>query len=163
MLEPGLCGGTHGRPAAPSRHRDDPLEVPGVSYHAEDSAVGTAHSTGKDRTEGRSPHRTLLPDTVGSDHQKPTSLQGLATTATIDKPHRCRDLDGCLDADLVRDCWGDVNTPAARGVDGLTAQAYEAHLQANITAVVQRLTTHRSRATRVRRGSLPKEHGSERP
>jgi hypothetical protein len=51
-------------------------------------------------TEVRSPHRTLLPDTVGSDHQKPTSLQGRANTAKTDTQHRLRELDGCLAADL---------------------------------------------------------------
>ena len=50
-------------------------------------------------TEVRSPHRTLLPDTVGSDHQKPTFLQGRANNANTDTQHRCRDLYGCLEAD----------------------------------------------------------------
>ena len=52
-------------------------------------------------TEVRSPPRTLLPDTVGSDHQKPTALQGIANKAKTDQQHRFRDLYGCLDADLV--------------------------------------------------------------
>ena len=90
-------------------------------------------------TEVRSPHRTLLPDIVGSDHQKPTSLQGIANKAKTDKQHRLRDLYGCLDADLLLDCWGDLNKQAASGVDGLTAQAYAVNLQANITALAQRL------------------------
>jgi hypothetical protein len=55
---------------------------------------------GKDMTEGRSPHRTLLPDTVGSEDQKPTSLPGIANTAKTDKQPRCRDRYGCLKADL---------------------------------------------------------------
>jgi group II intron reverse transcriptase/maturase len=118
---------------------------------------------GKDMTEVRSPHRTLLPDTVGSDHQKPTSLQGLANKAKTDKQHRFRDLYGGLDADRLLACWRDLNKQAARGVDGLTAQAYEANLQANITALVQRLQTHRYRAKLVRRCYIPKENGSERP
>ncbi len=163
MREPGRCGGTHPRQAAPSRQRDDPLDAPGVSYHAEYSEVGKARHTGKDMTEVRSPHRTLLPDTGGSDHQKPTSLQGLANTAKIDTQHRLRDLYGCLHADLLLACWGDLNKQAARGVDGLTAQAYEVNLQANITALAQRLQGKRYRATRVRRCDIPKENGSERP
>jgi group II intron reverse transcriptase/maturase len=114
-------------------------------------------------TEVRRPHRPRLPATDGSDHQKPTSLQGRANKAKTDKPHRCRDLDGWLDADLFLAGWRDLNKPAARGVDGLTAQAYEANLQAHITAVVPRLKTKRSRATWVRRGYIPKENGSERP
>jgi len=118
---------------------------------------------GKDMTEGRSPHRTLRPDTVGSDHQQPTALQGIANKAKTDQQPRCRDLDGCLHADLLRDCWGDLNKQAASGVDGLTAHAYAVNLQANITALAQRLTGKRDRAKRVRRGDLPKENGAERP
>ena len=118
---------------------------------------------GKDVTEGRSPHRTLLPDTVGSDHQKPTSLQGIANKAKTDKQHRFRDLYGCLNADLLLDCWGDLNKQAASGVDGLTAQAYAVNLQANITALAQRLKGKRYRAKLVRRCYIPKENGAERP
>jgi RNA-directed DNA polymerase len=114
-------------------------------------------------TEVRSPHRQLLPDTVGSDHQKPTSLRGIANKAQTNKQHRFRDLYGCLDADLLLHCWHDLNKQAASGVDGLTAQAYEANLQANITALVQRRKTHRYRAKLVRRCYIPKENGSERP
>ena len=114
-------------------------------------------------TAGRRPPRTLLPDTVGSDHQQPTSLQGLANNAKTAKPHRVRDLDGGLDADLWLAGWRDLNQQAARGVDGLPAPAYEAKLQANITALVQRLNTHRDRANLVRRCSIPKENGVERP
>jgi RNA-directed DNA polymerase len=48
-------------------------------------------------------------------------------------------------------------------VDGLTAAAYQADVQANITALVQRLKTPRDRAKLVRRGDMPKANGSERP
>jgi group II intron reverse transcriptase/maturase len=114
-------------------------------------------------TEVRRPHRTLLPDTVGSEHQKPTSLQGIAHTAKTAKQHRVRDLDGCLDADLLLAGWRDLNKQAASGVDGLTAPASEANLQANITALVHRLKTPRYRAKLVRRCDIPKANGSERP
>jgi RNA-directed DNA polymerase len=118
---------------------------------------------GKDMTEVRRPHRTLLPDRVGSEDQKPTSLQGIANKATTDQPHRFRDLYGCLHADLLLDCWRDLNKQAASGVDGLTAAADQADLQANITALVQRLKTQRDRAKLVRRGYIPKANGAERP
>jgi RNA-directed DNA polymerase len=118
---------------------------------------------GKDMTEVRRPHRTLLPDTVGPDHQKPTALQGLANQAKTNKHHRFQDLDRWLDADLLLACWRDLNKQAASGVDGLTAQASAANLQANITALVQRLKTQRDRAKLVRRGYIPKENGAERP
>ena len=37
---------------------------------------------GKDLTEVRSPQRKLVPDTVGSDQGKPTSLRGIAMRAS---------------------------------------------------------------------------------
>ena len=51
-------------------------------------------------TEGRSPPRTLLPDPVGSEYQKPTARQGIANQAKTDQQHRFRELYGGLDADL---------------------------------------------------------------
>ena len=163
MLEPTLHGGTWDRQAEKSCHRDSPPETAGVSYHAEDSAVGKAHDTGKDVTAGRSPHRQRLPDTVGPDPHEPTSLRGRANTARADKPHRCRDLSRCLDAHLLRACGDDLHKAAARGVDHVTAEEYAANLQATIAAWAQRLKAHRSRATWVRRCDIPKAHGGERP
>jgi hypothetical protein len=104
-------------------------------------------------TEGRRPHRHLLPDTVGPEPQEPTSRRGIANTARADKPHRCRDRDRCLDANLLRACWEDLHKAAASGVDHVTAKAYAMHLQANMEALAQRLQTKRYRATLVRRGS----------
>ena len=143
--------------------RESPPYAHGVSYHAEYSEVGKAHYMGKDVTEVRSPHRTLLPDTVGSDSQKPTSLRGIANKARADKRHRCRDLYRCLDASLLRACWDDLNKDAASGVDNVTAEAYAAHLQANIEALAQRLKAKRYRAKLVRRCYIPKENGAQRP
>jgi RNA-directed DNA polymerase len=163
MLEPGRCGGTSARQAGTSRQRGGPLQAPGVSYQAEDSAAGKACHTGKAMTEVRRPHRTLLPDTVGSAPQQPTSLQGRAHTAQIAKPHRCRDLYRCLDTELLLACGQDLTTQAASGVAGLIAHASAVNFQANISAVAQRLQGQRSRATRVRRGDRPQENGAERP
>jgi RNA-directed DNA polymerase len=125
--------------------------------------VGKAHSKGKDVPEGRSPHRTLLPDTVGSQQQKPTSLQGIANKAHTNTQHRFRDLYRCLNAEMVLACWHDLNKEAASGVDNVTAEAYAVNLHANIDAWVQRLKAKRSRANLVRRWYSPKENGKERP
>ena len=114
-------------------------------------------------TEVRSPHRQLLPDTVGPEPQKPTSLRGRANKANADKQHRFRDLYRCLDAELLRNCWQDLNKEAASGVDHVTADAYAANLQGNIDAVVQRLKTKRYRTTLVRRCDMPNAYGTDRP
>jgi len=163
MLEPTLHGGTWDRQAEKSWHRESPPETDGVSSHAEYSEVGKAHDKGKDVTEGRSPHRPLLPDTVGPEHQKPTSLRGIAHKAQADKRHRFRDRYRGLEAELLLDGWQDLKKEAARGVDHGTADAYAANLQGNIEALVQRLQTKRYRAKLVRRGDIPKANGTERP
>jgi RNA-directed DNA polymerase len=144
-------------------HRESPPEADEASYHAEYSERGKATYMGKAVTEVRSPHRTLLPDPVGAEHQKPTSLRGRANKARVDKHHRFRDLYRCLDAELLLDCWHDLNKDAASGVDQMTAEAYEVNLQANIAALAQRLQAQRYRAKRVRRCDIPKANGQERP
>jgi group II intron reverse transcriptase/maturase len=118
---------------------------------------------GKDLTEGCSPHRKLAPDTVGSEARKPTSRRGIADKAKADKQHRFRDLSGCLNVELLLDCWGDLNKDAASGVDGVTWQAYAENLQANVKALVERLKKKRYRAKLIRRCYIPKGNGQERP
>ena len=114
-------------------------------------------------TEGRSPHRPLAPDTVGSDTRKPTFLRGIANKANADKRHRFRDLYRCLNVELLLDCWGDLNKDAASGMDGVTWHAYAEHLQANVEALVERLKQKRYRAKLIRRRYIPKGDGQERP
>jgi RNA-directed DNA polymerase len=114
-------------------------------------------------TEGRSPHRPLAPDTVGSDTRKPTFLRGIANKARADKRHRFRDLYRCLNVELLLDCWGDLNKDAASGGDGVTWHAYAEHLQANVEALVERLKQKRYRAKLICRRYIPKGDGQERP
>jgi len=104
-----------------------------------------------------------MPDTVGPDPHEPTSLRGIANKARADKRHRFRDLYRCLDANLLRTCWDDLNKAAASGVDHVTAEDYAANLQANIEALAQRLKAQRYRAKLVRRCYMPKANGKERP
>jgi hypothetical protein len=100
MLEPCAPLWHTSRQVEESCDRASPPQAEGVSYHAEDSAVGKAHDKGPDVTEGRSPHRPRLPDTVGPEPPKPTSLRGRANKANADKQHRLRDLARCVDAEL---------------------------------------------------------------
>ena len=116
---------------------------------------------GKDVTEGRSPHRTLAPDTVGPEARKPTSLRGIADKAKADKRHRFRDLYRCLNVELLLDCWGDLNKDAASGVDGVTWPAYAENLQANVEALVERLKQKRYRAKLIRRRTCRRETARE--
>ena len=107
--------------------------------------------------------RERPPDTVGSEARKPTSLRGIADKAKADKQHRFRDLYGCLNVELLLDCWSDLNKDAASGVDGVTWQGYAENLQANVEALVERLKKKRYRAKLIRRHYIPKGNGQERP
>jgi hypothetical protein len=163
MPEPERRGGTLVRQAEKYCKRESAPDASGESSHAEYSKRGKATYKGKDVTEGRSPHRTRAPDTVGSDTRKPTSLRGIANKAKADKRHRFRDLYRCLNVERLLDCWGDLNKDAASGVDGVTWQTYAEHLQANVEALVERLKQKRYRAKLIRRHYIPKGNGQERP
>jgi retron-type reverse transcriptase len=104
-----------------------------------------------------------MPDTVGSEYHESTSLRGIAKRARARKDHRFQDLYRCLDAELLRNCWRDLNKKAASGVDGVTAEAYEQNLDANLQHLVGRLKTKRYRAKLVRRCYIAKENGGRRP
>lgn len=104
-----------------------------------------------------------MPDSVGLEHHEPTSLRGIAKRARACKDHRFRDLNRLLDAELLFTCWDDLNRNAASGVDGMTAEAYEQDLIANLQDLAQRLKTKHYRAKLVRRCYIPKDNGGQRP
>ncbi len=93
----------------------------------------------------------------------PTSLQGRAQKAKSQKHSRFRTLYGMLNEDVLRDCWQAIRKEAAYGVDRVSAQEYEHNLEENIRHLVDRLRRKRSRATLVRRHSLPQGDGRVRP
>ena len=125
--------------------------------------MGKAHYKGKDLTEVRSAQRKLVPDNVGLDKYEQTSLRAIAIKAKARAKHRFQDLYRCLNAQLLMDCWQDLNKHAASGVDEVTAQAYEENLAANIQDLAKRLKDKRYRAKLVRRCYIPKENGKQRP
>lgn len=118
---------------------------------------------GKDLTEVRSPQRKLMPDRVGPEQHKQTSLRGIADKAKADRQHRFRDLYRELSAEFLLSCWRDLNKSAAAGVDGVTAEMYAKNLHANIQNLTERLKSKRYRTKLVRRRWIPKENGKERP
>jgi RNA-directed DNA polymerase len=118
---------------------------------------------GKDLTEVRSPQRKLMPDTVGLEQHKPTSLRGIAEKAKADKRHRFRDLYRELNAGFLHSCWRDLNKSAASGVDKVTADEYAKDLHNNIQNLAKRLKGKKYRTKLVRRCWIPKENGKERP
>ena len=89
----------------------------------------------------------------------PTSLQGLSEKAKSQAKYRCRHLDGRLNEERLKDCWRDLRTDAADGVDEVSAQAYERDLDDNIRHLVEQLKRQSYRAKLVRRHYIPTGDG----
>ncbi len=109
------------------------------------------------------PAKEIYAGHAGSDSRKPTSLQGIAIRAKACKRHRFRNLYGSLTVESLMVSWRHLNKRAASGVDKVTAEAYQEHLDANIADLAERLKTKRYRAKLVRRCYIPKEDGKQRP
>ncbi len=93
----------------------------------------------------------------------PTSLQGIAKKAQSQKRYRFRNLYGMLKEELLTESWREIKKSAASGVDQISAQDYEQHLEGNIRDLVERLKQKRYRAKLVKRHYLPKGKGKLRP
>jgi RNA-directed DNA polymerase len=100
-----------------------------------------------------------MPDSVGSEHHKPTSLRGIADKAKADTQHRFQNLYQHLDTELPVYSFHTLNKDAASGMDGVTWKAYEKNLHDNIDALVERLKSKTYRAKLVRRVFIPKGKG----
>jgi RNA-directed DNA polymerase len=93
----------------------------------------------------------------------PTFLQGIAKKAQEQPKHRFGNLYELLNEPFLKECWRDIRKEAASGVDRMSAQDYERHLDENIHNLVERLTRKQYRAKLVRRQYIPKGEGKLRP
>ena len=123
---------------------------------------GRAVHTGKGRTGRRSLHRQHGP-TRKDRPPRPPSLQGRAPKAARPQGDRFRTRDGLRDEACLKPCWRASRQAAASGVEQGSAQDDAPPLDAHLHGLVERLKPKRSRATRVRRPSLPTGDGTQRP
>ena len=68
-----------------------------------------------------------------------------------------------IDAQWLMEAYRRTRKSAAAGVDGVTAEQYEANLTGNLASLLDRFHTGRYRAPAVRRVHLPKPGGKTRP
>jgi RNA-directed DNA polymerase len=92
-----------------------------------------------------------------------TFLQGIAKKAREQPKHRFGNLYELLNEAYLRECWQDIRKDAAYGVDHVSAEAYEEHLEEHIRDLVERLKGKRYRAKLVKRRYIPKGNGQRRP
>ncbi len=93
----------------------------------------------------------------------PTSLQGISNRAVKDKAHRFGNLYGMLNEAYLKGCFYQLKKDAAPGIDRVGVHAYREDLDANISALVNRLKQKRYRARLVRRQYIPNAGGKLRP
>jgi group II intron reverse transcriptase/maturase len=72
-------------------------------------------------------------------------------------------LHNVIDLDWMREAYRRTRKDGATGIDGVTASAYEADLEANLVDLLARIKSGRYYAPPVRRVYIPKADGSRRP
>ena len=93
----------------------------------------------------------------------PPALQGRAQKAAHDTSYRLRHRFGLLTVASVRSGWPRLNKRAASGGDRRKARASGERRHDHVPSLVERVKTQCSRATLVRRHSIPQGHGALRP
>jgi RNA-directed DNA polymerase len=68
-----------------------------------------------------------------------------------------------IDFEWMREAYWLTRKDGATGIDGVTAQEYEANLEANLRDLRERIISGRYKAPPVRRAYIPKADGSQRP
>ena len=153
-----------GQAGKTAQRQEAPSGTPGVgSAH---SSQRQSHLDGTDTGEGadratQSAQATSTVRTTESDW--PTFLRAIAEKAYTHKHHRFGDLYRRLNRDVLRLSFFRLRKDAASGVDGVTFQEYERHLENNLADLEGRLKRKAYRARMVRRKYIPKGNGKLRP
>ena len=72
-------------------------------------------------------------------------------------------LNHVIDFEWMREAFIRTRKDGATGIDGVTAQDYEANLEANLRDLLERIKSGHYQAPPVRRTYIPKSDGSQRP
>ena len=158
------CRTNYARQAGTPRQRqevgaEDPQGV-GSAHSSQRQGASPEAGEGADRitppAQATSPVRMTAPDWQ-------TFLRAIAEKAQREPQHRFGGLYRYLNQDVLRLCFYQLRKDAASGVDGVSFQAYERTLEANLTDLVGRLKRKAYRAKLVRRKYIPKGPGKLRP
>ena len=98
-----------------------------------------------------------------TEQQMQTILTGIANRARLDSRHRFGGIYTLLNKEFLRWSFYHLNRKAVAGVDGVTWEAYEQDLDANLDALVDRLKRKAYRTRLVKRHHIPKGNGKTRP
>jgi RNA-directed DNA polymerase len=91
----------------------------------------------------------------------------MSTATAADMKPRMRrylfSLNHVIDFEWMREAYIRTRKDGATGIDGVTAQDYEANLETNLRDLLERIKSGRYKAPPVRRTYIPKVDGSQRP
>jgi RNA-directed DNA polymerase len=90
-----------------------------------------------------------------------TKLERVAKQAREAPDMAFRSLAHLIDIDWLREAYRRTRKDGARGVDGQSAQEYQANLEVNLGSLLERAKSGTYRAPPVRRVHIPKGSGSE--
>ncbi|WP_284694333.1 group II intron reverse transcriptase/maturase [Rhodoplanes serenus] len=92
-----------------------------------------------------------------------TKRQWIANMARANRDRAFSSLHHVIDMEWMGEAYGQVRKDGAPGIDGVTAETYEAQLEANLQDLLARIRSGRYVAPPVRRAYIPKADGSQRP
>jgi RNA-directed DNA polymerase len=90
-----------------------------------------------------------------------TRLQRVAELAREMAQQTLTTLAHHIDEDFLHEAYRKTRKDGAAGIDGLTAEAYETNLEANLKSLLARFKSGNYRAPAVRRVHIPKGDGSK--
>lgn len=92
-----------------------------------------------------------------------TTLDAIAFKSQTHPRHKFQNLYGLIKSDLLYQSWGRMNKQSAPGVDGVTAETFQARLPMHIQSLADRLKNKAYRAGNIKRVMIPKSNGKMRP
>ncbi len=90
-----------------------------------------------------------------------TKLERVAKRARERPKEAFTNLSYLIDVDWLKEAYARTRKDGARGVDGVSAQEYEANLDENLASLLERFKSGMYRAPPVRRVHIPKGDGSK--
>lgn len=117
---------------------------------------GRADHMAKGWAEGQRRHSTHARGRNAPKQSVSRTLAALARKAKSDKKHRFQSLYRLIDLQMLYESFHSLRKNAAPGVDGVTYEDYQKHLDENLRTLHQRLIAKRYRAQSVKRRYIPK-------
>lgn len=96
-------------------------------------------------------------------NQKPTKLECIGKRARLQKDTVFNNVGHAVDVDLLRECYQELDSKKAIGIDGVTKEVYGKKLEDNLQDLLARIRRHAYKPQASRLVEIPKEDGSTRP